>query len=213
MGQGTDDVKTAILVNGVPASGKSTVARAVSRHLGVPLMTLDTVKEPLFTHLGTGDRAYNRTLGRASYEIIFATIGDWPDPATVVIDAWFGFQPREVLEAHLVTAGITRTVELWCHAPGPVVAARYAARAATRSSGHPGLDYVPELLALNERAVPLGHRPCLAISTDTEIPLRAISDWIVEALDIGTRNSGGCSVAQASPDHPDNKDDMSGGST
>lgn len=176
-------MKSAILINGVPASGKSTVARAIAAGLGVPLMTLDTVKEPLFSHFGTGDREHNRTLGRASYAIIFAAIADWPDPATVVIDAWFGFQPAEVLRRHLATAGIGRTAEIWCHAPGPVLAARYAARVGTRSAGHPGAEYLPELVALNERATPTGLGATFDIDTTEALRLDAIMGWLGEALD------------------------------
>ncbi|WP_319933134.1 AAA family ATPase [Lichenihabitans sp. Uapishka_5] len=178
-------MKTAILVNGVPASGKSSVACAVSRGRGVPLMTLDTVKQPLFGHFGVGDREHNRRLGRASYEIIFAAIADWPDPMTVVIDAWFGFQPPEVLERHLAEANIGRVVELWCHAPGAVLAARYGARVETRSAGHPGLEYVPELVALAARAEPTGRGPCLAIDTTQELSIGSVLAWIDDAV-------GGC---------------------
>ncbi len=180
-------MKSAILVNGVPASGKSTVAHAIASRFGIPLMTLDTVKEPLFAHIGVGDREHNRRLGQASYEIIFATIGEWPDSMTVVIDAWFGFQAPEVLERHLVTAGIGRTAELWCHAPGPVLAERYAARSATRSEGHPGPDYIPELIALNARATPTGRGPCLAVDTTQDLPLDATASWLTEVLDAGAR--------------------------
>ena len=172
----------AVLVNGVPASGKSSVARAVAERLGAPLMTLDTVKQPLFEHFGTGDRAHNRKLGRASYDIIFAAIAEWPDSVTVVIDAWFGFQPLEVLDAHLAAAGINRAAELWCHAPPTVLAERYAARVATRSAGHPGLDYVPELIALAERAKPTGRGACLAIDTTENLRLDPVIAWLGDAL-------------------------------
>ena len=174
-------MKTAILVNGVPASGKSTVSRAVARRLRVPLMTLDTFKEPMFHHIGMGDREHNRKLGRASYEIIFAAIGDWPSDATVVVDAWFGFQPPEILERHLSTAGIGCTAEIWCHAPGPVLAERYLSRAATRSPGHPGPEYVPELLALNARAAPVGRGACLGIDTTAPLDEDAVLAWISQA--------------------------------
>lgn len=175
-------MKAAILVNGVPASGKSTVARAVSVALGAPLLTLDTVKEPLFTHFGTGDREHNRRLGRASYEIVFAAVADWPDPSTVVIDAWFGFQPAEVLDRHLAVAGIARTAELWCHAPAAVVAARYGARIGTRSAGHPGATYIPELIALSERAAPIGRGPCLHVDTTQPLALDDLLRWLGQAL-------------------------------
>lgn len=178
-------MKRAVLVNGVPASGKSTVSREIARHLHAPLMALDTVKEPMFHHVGIGDREHNRKLGRASYEIIFAAIGDWPSGATVVVDAWFGFQPPEVLERHLATAGIGCTAELWCHAPGPALAERYLSRAATRSPGHPGADYVPELLALNARAMPIGRGPCLRIDTTAPLDVDAVMGWIATAFGTG----------------------------
>src|SRR5206468_2486146 len=72
--QGARAMKRVLLVNGVPASGKSTVAKAVSEAEGWPLLTLDTIKEAFFGHLGTGDRDYNRTLGKASYQAIFNLI-------------------------------------------------------------------------------------------------------------------------------------------
>ena len=164
-------MKSAILVNGIPASGKSTVARGIAARLGCPLMTLDTVKDPLFDHFGIGDREHNRKLGRASYAIIFNAIGDWPDPCRVVIDAWFGFQPPEVLDRHLATAGIGRLAEVWCHAPAEILAERYRARLAGRSAGHPGEAYIPELVALAARAAPTGR--VQALDVDTTAP----ADW------------------------------------
>lgn len=175
-------MKSVILVNGVPASGKSSVARAVASRLQAPLMALDTVKQPMFGHFGVGDREHNRKLGRASYEIIFSAIGDWPDPMTIVIDAWFGFQPREVLEKHLVAAGVTRTAELWCHAPASVIADRYGSRVATRSAGHPGLEYVPELIALVERAKPLELGACRAVDTTEELNVDGVMSWLEHVL-------------------------------
>ena len=74
-------MKRVALVNGVPASGKSTLARALAASTGWPVLALDTVKEALFDHLGAGDREHNRMLGRASYQAIFAAIGDFPDGA------------------------------------------------------------------------------------------------------------------------------------
>jgi glucokinase len=149
-------VKRVVLVNGVPASGKSTVARALADATGWPLLTLDTVKEALFAHLGTGDREYNRKLGRASYQAMFALIGDFPPDATAIVDAWFGFQPREALDGHLARAGAGQAVEVWVHARPETIGARYAARVGERSAGHLGLEYVPELMALARRARPLG---------------------------------------------------------
>ena len=164
-------MKTAILVNGVPASGKSTVAKAISQCAGWPLLALDTVKEALFAQLGTGDRDHNRLFGKASYKAIFAVAADFPTDSTIVIDAWFGFQPTDVLIAHLQCAGVSNVIEVWCHAPPEVVGERYRARLASRPEGHLGASYIPELVALAARAAPIGG--CPVVDVDTMRPLEA----------------------------------------
>jgi len=171
-------VKRALLVNGVPASGKSTVAKAVSEAEGWPLLTLDTIKESLFGHLGIGDRDYNRQLGKASYEAIFALIADFPPGTTAVIDAWFGFQPPDVLQNHLLRADIAQVAEIWCHAPGKIVGERYRARLSERHAGHLGASYVPELVALADTAQPLGTFPLLDIETTKPLDLAGLRNWL-----------------------------------
>ncbi len=158
--------RRAILVNGVPASGKSSVARTIADRTGWPVLSLDTVKDPFLAELAPVDRLQNRALGRAAYQSIFGMIANFPPDATVIIDAWFGFQPPEVLEKGLLSAGITDAVEVWCHAAPAEIGARYAARVDGRPAGHPGLDYVPELVALARRARPLGAFPCIDVLTE-----------------------------------------------
>jgi glucokinase len=171
-------MKRAVLINGVPASGKSTVARAVSDACGWPLFAVDTIKQPFFDEIGPVDRAFNRKLGRAAYAAIFATVADFPDPCTVIVEAWFGFQPVDVLEGHLQYAGIGEAVQLWCHAPPDVVGERYAARVPLRQPQHPGLDYVPELIALAKRAVPLPQYPVLMVDTTTPLNVAEVLDFL-----------------------------------
>ncbi len=171
-------MKGAVLVNGVPASGKSTVARAASAATGWPLLGLDTIKEAFFAHLGTGDRAFNRMLGRASYQAIFALVADFPEGSTVVVDAWFGFQPIEILNKHLAQAGIGRVAEIWCHAPPEIIGARYAARLGERSSGHLGADYVPELVELAATASPLGAFPLQRVDTTATLDTDTLTAWL-----------------------------------
>ena len=158
-------MKAVIMVNGVPASGKSSVSRRLSADLRVPLLGLDTVKEALFSELGTGDRLYNRKMGRASYAAIFAAIGAFPDGSVTVVDAWFGFQPTELLAAHVSAAGVSTLVEVWCQADAKTVAARYLERCDQRHAGHLGPEYAPELERLAERAKPLGVCPCVTVDT------------------------------------------------
>lgn len=171
-------MKRVLLVNGVPASGKSTVARAVSQANTWPLLTLDTIKEAFFDHLGTGDRDFNRLLGKASYQAIFAAIAEFPEGTTAVVDAWFGFQPLETLQNHLARAGAGQVAEIWCHAPATVIGERYRARLDHRHAGHLGASYVPELIKLAGTARAMGAYPLLEVETTRPFDLAAAQDWL-----------------------------------
>jgi glucokinase len=171
-------MKRALLVNGVPASGKTTVAQAAAQARDWPLLALDTIKEAFFDHLGTGDRDFNRLLGKASYQAIFASIADFPAGTTTVIDAWFGFQSREILEGHLARAGITQVAEIWCHAPAEIIGARYRARLEHRHAGHLGEAYVPELVKLAGSARALGGHPLLDIETTHPLDATGLAKWL-----------------------------------
>ena len=170
--------RRAVLVNGIPASGKSTVSRGIAERMGWPLLALDTIKNPFLEVLDGVDRDFNRTLGRASYTAIWSIVGEAPAGSTFVVDAWFGFQPRTLLEEHLRRAGVEHTAEIWCHAPGEVLADRYRARLGQRLPGHPGAAYIPELIELAKRAEPLRRGPVLEVDTTMTIDFDAIVEWL-----------------------------------
>jgi len=153
------------------------VARALAEATGWPRLTLDTVKGPFLTTLAPVDRPMNRRLGRAAYDAIFDLIAD-ASGGTFIMDAWFGFQPAEVLDAGLARAGITEIAEIWCHAPPEEIGARYAARVATRDPGHPGMDYVPELIALATRARPMARGPVREVGTTMPMDVAALLSWL-----------------------------------
>ena len=171
-------LRRAVLVNGIPASGKSTVSRGIADRMGWPLLALDTIKNPFLEVLGGGDRLFNRTLGRGSYQAIWSVVGEAPAGTTFIVDAWFGFQPREVLEDHLRKAGVEQTFEIWCHAPGKMLAERYGARLDQRPAGHPGAAYIPELIELAKRAEPLRRGPLFDVDTTKPIDFDAITAWL-----------------------------------
>lgn len=59
-----------VVVTGAPATGKTTVARALARRLGYALICKDDVKESLADALGAGDRERSRELGAAAYAVM-----------------------------------------------------------------------------------------------------------------------------------------------
>jgi glucokinase len=174
--------KRAVLVNGVPASGKSKVARMLSEATGWPVLALDTIKNPFLLELPPGDRLFNRTLGRASYAAIFDLMANAPAGSAFIVDAWFGFQPIETLTEGLKRAGVTAVAEVWCHAPPQTVGARYQARLDARPAGHPGADYVPELIDLARRARPTGLSPLFDVETTRPPDIPALISWLQKEL-------------------------------
>jgi len=53
----------------------------------------------------------------------------------------------------------------------------------TRSAGHLGLDYVPELRELAGRAVPLRLGALVDADTDRQVDYKALTSAVLEALD------------------------------
>ena len=77
-------VPQAIFVCGVPASGKTSFARALARRLGWTLLDLDTVTNPLFEYIGgeflvdvpTADVPVRATVNDVRYKCLFDTAAD-----------------------------------------------------------------------------------------------------------------------------------------
>lgn len=177
--------KTVILINGVPASGKSSVARQIADHFQLPYLTLDDVKEPFMSLMAPVDRATNRQLGKAAYAAIWSAVAQAPERCVYIIDAWFGFQPVALLQEHLQQAGVARVVEVWNQIDGAHVAARYKARIPLRPAGHPGEEYLPELQALADRAKPLALGALWQCDQNKAVDYPALFQWLAKQLRAG----------------------------
>ncbi len=149
-------MKTVIIVNGVPASGKSTVALKIANYFNWPYLSIDVIKEPFMALHKNIDREFNRELGKAAYKVIWDTVSDAPDGCVYVIDAWFGFQSKELLEEYLDKSSVTEVIEVWNQISPTKVAERYRSRLSLRKEGHPGEEYIPELMDLAKKACPMG---------------------------------------------------------
>ena len=64
-----------ILLAGMPATGKSTMAKAMSERMKLPVISKDTIKELLFDNVGFQSRAEKVKLGIASMEIMYYAAG------------------------------------------------------------------------------------------------------------------------------------------
>lgn len=65
-----------ILVTGIPAAGKSTMAAILSERLKLPVISKDGIKELLFDNVGFRSRAEKVNLGIAGMEIMYHIAGE-----------------------------------------------------------------------------------------------------------------------------------------
>ncbi|MEV4427616.1 AAA family ATPase [Streptomyces sp. NPDC049602] len=137
-----------VIVSGLPASGKTTLARGLAAGLGLPLVDKDVILESLYDALGVGDEAWRRRLSRAADDVLYALAAD--AGRAVLVNWW---RP-DTAPARLHALG-ARLVEVHCACDPALVAERFRAR--RRHPGHLDQDLSPAELA--ERVTAWTARP------------------------------------------------------
>lgn len=157
-----------IIVQGAPASGKTTVSRALVERLpGTILVSKDNIKEFLFDTQPSGDRNWSRTLGRASIAAMYAMAEVFLASGRTVLlesafDAEFAASDIQALKAD--------SIEVYCYASPAVLEQRFAQRAETsRHPGHLDNEATYDGTAALAQYAPLGIGMSLALDTEAGI--------------------------------------------
>lgn len=163
-----------LIVNGLPATGKTTLSRAIAPALGLPLFGKDDLKDLLFDHLGWSDREWSKQIGGTAWELLWLIA-----ERTLSAGGSLAIEGNFVLERAAERLGSWRAsmplhvVELHCCAERDVLVGRFRARA-LGSDRHPGHDeanplvseaeFVPRLLSADDSLIP-GTNGALVIDT------------------------------------------------
>ncbi len=122
-----------VLVNGLPASGKSTLAIALVERLGWVLLSKDALKEDFCTLVWP--HVSSERLGGLALDTMYSLAG--AIEGSVLLDAiWLSTRDRPFLDAGLATMGEPRVVEVWCDVPEALARQRFELRMPERHEMH-----------------------------------------------------------------------------
>lgn len=126
-----------VVVTGPPASGKSTIARAIAEGLPAPLIAKDPIKELLFDALGAGDPQWSKKLGLATYALLFLAVEEEVRAGrSCVLEANFDHIEASAQLSALQLREPFRAHQIVCTASRDVLVERFVARSGSRHPGH-----------------------------------------------------------------------------
>ena len=165
-----------VFVNGLPGSGKTTLATGLAPVLGTPLISKDAIKEAVAEVVPA---AAGHVLGMSAGEMMWNLAAALPD--SVMLESWW-FKPRDLrfVEAALRRCRPAHVVEVWCDVPAHVAKGRYATRQRHRihddhrqlTEAWPRWELEPE---------PLGIAPVVFVDTHGEVDLVGVAERIAKA--------------------------------
>lgn len=170
-----------VLVNGLPAAGKTTLARALSRILRLPMISKDVIKETHADALGSDpppgwtQREWNRALGAAASQTQWSLLAD--ACAGAVVESSWRADVRPLVEAGLREAGIGDVVEVWCEAPVSLLRQRFSQRWESSHPIHGAAMSDDEWAAMIEYARPLAFGPVYRLDTSGRVDPETVAEW------------------------------------
>lgn len=166
-----------VLVNGLPGSGKTSLAPSLAGAMSAPLIAKDAIKEAVADLVSAASAA---ALGAAAMEMAWSLTASIPGP--VVLESWW-FKPRDLsfVEAGVTRCGRPAVVEVWCDVPVDVARGRYAVRQrhAIHNDTRQLADSWPRWAA---EAEPLGIGRVIMVRTDRPVDIAELAARVAAAF-------------------------------
>ena len=134
-----------IIIAGMPATGKSTLAKKLAAALRFPILEKDEIKEALFDTVGYRDLTEKRALDLAANKVLLRCTESLLISGTSLIAVNnFDANMSDAVQSMLERCN-TKCVLIFCDGDPEVLYARYVARdkAKTRHQGHTFIDRYP----------------------------------------------------------------------
>jgi predicted kinase len=154
-----------MVVNGLPGTGKTTLATRLAADVRLPLFSRDGIYETLYDALDCQHNGLLPTLDQAAFTLLYSVTGSVIAAGqSVIIEGFFGRPDLRTAELlHLQRVYEFEPFQILCKADGAVLLKRFLARVGTgeRHIGHRDRDL--EWIKQNKTQLLQGYLPPLAL--------------------------------------------------
>jgi predicted kinase len=162
-----------IVVTGVPGAGKTTLGTALALALRVPFLSLDSIKEHLYSSDDTAGAYELRMAAEAQLGSRLSELG-----GGAVVDIWIAPQRDTERVSSLLLAPGADVIEVLCRVPADVAVRRYVGR--PRSGPHRPADpaTLQRIRAAVEQIEPLCIGRCIEVDTSSPVDLVELAEQL-----------------------------------